>query len=407
MNGYLAENSSRPIDASPDLASLMHRRALTRPVSDSGADPSLVLWNNFLVYTETYGDVLTVQALPYSNLADDLPRLHRAPAAEIWADAVRNRRYPPSMEYARQLNIFYATDLFVFNNELYAYTTVGIDLLVPPEIASKVRAFNDLFRIFLLKCDGSDPLGSWSIVERIVTPWDLMAIDPCPVETKNGLLFFWSGHTPKSFFLNIMAVPMKSLSELEGNASILLSPDEEHEEEVNEGPTPLVLNGEIHGMFYSRGNVWKKNYRLEYADCTGDPLQSSSWSKRSAQVWYGEDSADGIKGLGHGAVILDPNLPPQGTSGREKRGNYYWLLYQYKRGINSTPAKRAVAAQTFFADDEGNLDFGVFLPVAKGQAPSKHQIAELRHDTGLSFSELSSPTKEYLIAIAPATAPYL
>src|SRR4051794_7276545 len=113
---YLSENDSEDFPTQEPEGPAV----LTRPVSDCGADPSLVIWNNYVVYTETYGDLLAIQAAPYRKLSDDLPRIHRAPAAHIWNDALEAGRYPRSMKYLKGLNVFYATDLWVYEGELYA-----------------------------------------------------------------------------------------------------------------------------------------------------------------------------------------------------------------------------------------------------------------------------------------------
>jgi len=305
----------------------------TNPIAD-GADPWVVRKDGWYYSVESSEDGLSVyRSETITNLKQNEVRVWEAPD-EGW----------------NQTHVW-APELHFVDGRWHIYYAAGEG--GPPYIHQ---------RSGVLQSEGADPQGEYQEKGRLYTGDDLSAqteniwaIDVTVSRIDGQLYAVWSGWkanqpddaTPQHLYIAEMENPWTMGSDRVRISSPTASWEQGTELDINEGPTMLKHDGEVH-ILYSTRESWLPAYRmgqLRLSDETADPLNPDNWTKRGP-VFQGTDR---VHGTGHASFTTSPD------------GTEDWIVYHSKK--TTEPGwNRFIRTQPFTWGEDGNPQFGQPVP---------------------------------------------
>jgi GH43 family beta-xylosidase len=182
---------------------------------------------------------------------------------------------------------------------------------------------------------------------------DRWAIDGT-VMTLSGQDYFvwsgWPGFTDGQ--QNLYIARMSNPWTISGDRALISTPTFNWEQQglnINEGPEALQHDGHTY-IVYSASGYWTNNYclgQLTYSG--GDPMQASSWVKKSTPVF---SQANNVVGVGHASFTKSPD------------GLEDWIVYHAHNTPGNFTGVRDIHIQPFSWNADGSPNFG--QPVANG-----------------------------------------
>jgi len=192
---------------------------------------------------------------------------------------------------------------------------------------------------YVLKSEGSDPLGPYSVHGPLATGEgndgrspNLWAIDVTVLQHEDKKFAIWSGWDASGTDQQYLYIAeMKSATELKGPRIRLCDNDnypwefteftgDPHSSDkgrgLNEAPQVFKSKGRTF-VTYSCGASWLPTYKLGLLELTGtNPLDPKSWKKRPKPIFTGDNTTIGV---GHSSFV--PSLD----------GSELWHVYHAKR----------------------------------------------------------------------------
>lgn len=180
------------------------------------------------------------------------------------------------------------------------------------------EAYWHTHRMYVLESDR--PLGPYRFAGQLELG-EQMAIDGTVMQLPDGrLMFFYMGryHDENALFM----APMRSPTEIAGPPRLLCRPEYPWEADINEGPFPIVRNGEVR-LLYAANAAHLPEYCLGLLHCT-DPSRIEDpavWEKEARPILTG---AQDIIGPGHACIVPSPDNTED------------WLVFHSKFDGNTT-----------------------------------------------------------------------
>lgn len=167
---------------------------------------------------------------------------------------------------------------------------------------------NDNHRMYALRADTDDPMGSWTFLGKVANQGDLWAIDGIAWEHNENLYFIYAG---TGFPEDLYIAPMSNPWTISGPSVKIASPTYSWEKQglaINEGP--VMLKNPFSGqqfLIYSASAAFTSDYALGQITFTGgNPLSTSSWVKKSTPVLV-KNTAAGVYAPGHNDFTVSPD----------------------------------------------------------------------------------------------------
>lgn len=240
------------------------------PVAKSGADPYVIRDGDLYYYCYSTGNALCV------GKTDSLASLGRVRGKRVYT--------PPSgTSYSHE---YWAPELHKINGEWYIYVAAD-------------DGSNHTHRMYVLKCNNSDPMDKYTMLGKISDRSDKWAIDGTVLEHNGQMYFIWSGWPgDENVVQNLYIAKMSDPMTISSKRVCISVPEYDWERRggaINEGPAILKRDGEIY-LVYSASGSWTDNYCLGLLRLVGDPMSPEGWKKSSSPVFK---STDSIFGPGH------------------------------------------------------------------------------------------------------------
>lgn len=315
-------------DAPPVVGAEVASATFANPLLSSGPDPWIIQHRGTYYYMHTLGDRIAIWE------TKDIARLREAESRVVW-------RAPENGPNAESI---WAPELHRFDGKWYIYYS-----------ATASGQKGDSHRgVFVLENSNADPLsGEWVDRGKIDTRYP--GIDGTVFEYGGKRYFVYSPYVGPDSVLAIaeMANPWT----LDSDEVIIARPDQSWERQggrqILEGPEFLAgPRGDLF-LTYSGSACWSDDYALGlmHAPAGSDPLDPSSWTKRTSPVLQ---SANGVYATGHNGFFVSPD------------GKENWIIYHANPapGMKCTRA-RAPHIQRFGWSEEGWPVFGE--PVGAGR----------------------------------------
>lgn len=295
--------------------------SLHNPIVASGADPSVWYGNGlyYLVQSDGAASINLRASSTMAGLGSASPRtIWRAPAgtdhsAQTWAPEIENLN--------GQWVIYYAADDGNNNNH----------------------------RIFAIKANSSDPMGSWSFIGKIADSTNQWAIDPTVFYYNTAWWMLWSGtptgnggNAPQQIYIAHMSDPFHIDQDYR---RLIANPDQSWETSVaaiEEGPEAWIHNGKL-TIVYNANASWTDSYALgELVYNGGDMTTYQSYTKRGPVF----KSANGVYGPG------GESIPVPGSNG------VTWNIYHGDTSSGAGWNGRKIFAQPMSWNTDNTPNFG-------------------------------------------------
>ena len=248
---------------------------VTAPVASYAADPWFTSYEGMYYYCYSYGNGVAVAKS--ENLSD----LYNAERNVVWTA-------PEGTMYSREC---WAPELHFIDGSWYIYVAAD-------------DGKNENHRMYVLRCEGTDPTKPFEFVGKITDSSDKWAIDGTVFQYKDEMYFIWSGwqgYTDGSQELYI--AHMSSPTEIDSERVLISKPEKSWEKKgmpINEGPEILTDGNNIY-LTYSASASFIDDYCIGMLMLTGDdPMQKSSWKKCPLPVFSG---GNGIYSPGHASFV--------------------------------------------------------------------------------------------------------
>jgi GH43 family beta-xylosidase len=215
-------------------------------------------------------------------------------------------------------------------------------------------------RIHVLESEGTDPLGPYTYIGRLIEPsGDRWLIDGSVLELNDALYFLFSAFGPLQ---SVYIAPMSDPWTLSGDGVLITAPEFPWEVSggaVNEGPVALQHDGQTF-ITFSASSCATGDYKLGMLTYDGgDPLSPESWIKDPEPVFQRSDE-NGVYGPGHNGFFKSPD------------GTEDWIVYHaVDFPAGACNGLRTTRVQRVNWNEDGTPDFGI--PVATDEpiaAPS-------------------------------------
>ncbi len=233
-------------------------------------------------------------------------------------------------------------------------------------------------RMFAIKTNTSDPLGSYSDYGSVYAPnTDFYAIDGKVIQkpSDGSLYFVWSGGLPNQ---DIYIAPMDNPTHICGNAVKISGNVASWENRVHEAPEFLFKNGKSI-IVYSTGKLLMSGpsgYKMgTLTNTDGNYLNPSSWVKSSGPVFqYWSGDLGEVVAPGSCSVIKSPDNEED------------WIIYQAKHTASNHVYDREIRAQKFTWNANGDPLFEHPIPSGVSQAvPSGELTLPLEINSGSTY----------------------
>lgn len=297
------------------------RTRFKEPVVDSGADPYVIIHDDYFYYCHVIKD----EAI-YIRRAKTLDAIGTAEAVMVW-------RPPAGQEYSESL---WAPELHHLDGKWYIYFAAG-----------KQDKHYSNQRMYVIEGIGLDPLSAeYSFKGKITDTVDEWAIDGTILQLSNNDRYFvWSGRAvTDNLIQNLYIARMTNPWTLDGQRICIASPIydwEKHGFGINEGPQILPQDSKRH-IIYSASHSVTDYYCLGQITLVGgNPLDPTHWIKHPRPVF---ESHKGIIAPGHASFILTPDEA------------YGWMIFHAARSAGSA-WDRQVRLRAFKILANGTPDF--------------------------------------------------
>lgn len=220
---------------------------------------------------------------------------------------------------------------------------------------------NKNHRMFVLKADTPDPMGTYSDLGAVEMKDDFWAIDGTVLDHDGSRYFIWSGWAAQEDGQqNLYIAPMDSPTSLSAERTLLSEPTEDWERNampIQEGPQ-ILTKDEALLIIYSASGSWTDDYA--YGSLTfqgGEILDPGNWKKSESAIFA---KTDEVTGVGHGSFVKSPD------------GSEDWMVYHASH-VPGSGWDRVIRMQPFTWDG-ATPNFGVpappaeFLPFPSGEA---------------------------------------
>ncbi|SJL83960.1 family 43 glycosylhydrolase [Vibrio palustris] len=303
-----------------------NNQTFTNPVYANGADPWVTYFNgNYYSATTTWNSQLDMRQSPtLAGLADAQP-------VTVWSDTNPDRCCS-----------FWAFEFHRLKGpngwRWYMMYTSGHDENL------------DHQHLSVLESAGDDPMGPYEYKgSPMPNTWN---IDGSYITIHDQLYLMysqWFGDEQRNYI-----VKMRNPWTIDGQPALLSRPSYTWERigrNVNEGPEPLIHNGQVY-IVYSASYCETDDYKLGLLKLTGnDPMNPRAWTKYEQPVLT---QANGIYGPGHNGFFTSPD------------GSENWIAYhgnEYPgQGCGNT---RSLHAKAFGWNADGTPNFGSPEPTGK------------------------------------------
>ena len=307
-------------------------RTIINPVAPVGHDPWVIQKDGIYYYCFSHKGALWVNS---SNKIEDAVQFI---GSEIW-------RPEPDTPYSKEL---WAPEFHNIGDRWYVYFAAD-------------DGDNMHHRMYVLRSDTKDALGTYSFIGKISDPSDKWAIDGTVLNLDGNLYFIWSGWEGEvNVQQNLYIARMKDPVTIEGNRVLISQPEYDWEKIgnplINEGPE-VLKNGSQVFIIYSASGSWTDNYCLGQLKLTGsNPMNPKSWQKKNTPVF---GSTATVFGPGHASFTKSPDDSED------------WIIYHAAK-FSGAGWDRNTRMQPFTWDTAGDPCFG--YPVSEGitiPAPSE------------------------------------
>ncbi|GAB3655915.1 family 43 glycosylhydrolase [Glycomyces tarimensis] len=296
---------------------------LTNPIRDNGADPWIEYWDGYYYLSTTTWDSTVIM-----RRATTLAGLKTATDTVVWNDA-----NTPSRCCSHWAPEFHRID-----GTWYLMYTSG-----------NSQTNLDGQKLHVLRSTSSTPMGPYEFMSTpLPNQWN---IDGSYLELNGQLYLLWSEWVGSDQSIRIAR--MSNPWTVTGSHATISRPTYSWEtvgSRVNEAAAVLQHDGQTF-ITYSASSCNTPDYKLGLLTYTGgDPLQASSWSKKSTPVFQ---QGNGVYGPAHNGFFTSPD------------GTEHWLVYHGNtspdQGCGST---RQTRVQPFTFNADGTPNFG--SPIANG-----------------------------------------
>ncbi|XBH23227.1 glycoside hydrolase family 43 protein [Jonesiaceae bacterium BS-20] len=274
--------------------------SFTNPVSTIGNDPYVINHGDGYLAVESKNGGLWVTQSEPGNLTG------------IFKSSVTEKIWDTPTAGANCKDVW-APELHLLDDAWYVYYA-----------ATTCDGDNANHRMFVLKSDSMDPLGSYTDLGPVAMREDFWAIDGTVVDLEGQRYFLWSGwEAEEDGQQNLYIAPMDSPTTLAAERVKLSEPTETWEKmamPIQEGPQVLVKEDTTH-VIYSASGSWTDDYA--YGALTfqgGDVLDPLNWVK-TPHALFGK--TDKVTGVGHGSFVVSPD------------GTEDWMIYHASRAPGS------------------------------------------------------------------------
>jgi GH43 family beta-xylosidase len=253
------------------------------PVVDSGADPYVVVHDDYFYYCHVQQD----KAI-FIRKAKTLDDIGKAEAIQVWP--------LPGKPFEESI---WAPELHRLDGKWYIYFANG----------PKVEHYSQQ-RMYVVEGIGDDPqTAQYSMKGKIADSTDQWAIDGTVLNMPDGQRYFvWSGwDTQDNMVQNLYVAKMSNPWTLLGERVRIASPVFPWESQglgINEGPQ-ILPHGDSRHIIYSASHSLTDYYCLGQITLVGpDPLEPTHWIKHLQPVYQ---SHKGLIAPGHASFVLTPD----------------------------------------------------------------------------------------------------
>ena len=298
---------------------------ITNPVAPSGKDPYVTQLGGYYYY------IYSLNGKIWVNKSKSLIQVLQYDGKPVWSGT-------PGTSHS---NNIWAPEIFHINGAWYIYFAAD-------------DGDNVNHRMFVLKADGADAQGSYTLVGKVSDPSDRWAIDGTVLEHRDQLYFIWSGWDGETNVQqNLYIAKLSDPTRIEGKRVLISSPEYHWElhgtPRVNEGPQVLKSpTGEIF-VIYSASGSWTDFYALGQLKLVGeDPMDGKNWKKFPSPVFQGTDK---VFSPGHASFVTSTD------------GDEHWIIYHSARH-KGAGWDRDVSIKPYMWQKDGSPLFG--KPLEKG-----------------------------------------
>lgn len=251
---------------------------------------------------------------------------------------------------SNNLSLIWAPEIHFVNGVWYAYFAGSNNGATVNGSIPKDK--NLVHRMYVLKSRTSDPMGEWDFIGKLELPEDQWAIDGTLFQNDDGKLYFiWSGwkdfsEGPNVWKQNLYICELSDPVTVKSDTSRVQICESAYNWEKAvlpqiEGPVILKTpNGNIKCV-YSASYSGSNNYALGELTLNGDPMNSSSWSKRSTPILK-SDAANNVYSPGHCSFTTSPDQ------------NEIWIIYHAAKQKDAGWDRSARIQKVEF-DSSGNI----------------------------------------------------
>ncbi|RKP48936.1 hypothetical protein D7Z26_21510 [Cohnella endophytica] len=240
--------------------------------------------------------------------------------------------------------------LYFINNKWYIYySATGV----------KGDAFGH--RVFVLQSDTTDAQGGYTSKGQLVDPYDsgnsrcALTLAPFDYNGKTyAVLSRCNIVDPvKGALSKVSIITMSDPWTASSDESFISEPTYTWEGLVDEGPVPLIHNGDL--FVLHSANATHDDYKMALVKYTGsNPLSAGAWTKTSTPVFQSYSGTDGN--------AMNPGVP---SVVKSPDGTEDWLVYHACNGPENCNGwnEQSMRAQKFTWNANGTPNFGTPLPV--------------------------------------------
>jgi GH43 family beta-xylosidase len=297
----------------------------TNPIIGAGADPWVVQYKGQYFYARSAGGQIFV------DRATDLQGIGTGTGQFV---------YKPPAGTAYSKNVW-APELHYLDDKWYIYFAAD-------------DGDNANHRMYVLESTSKDPQGPYTFKGKIAAATDRWAIDGTVMQHNGSNYFVWSGwQGTTDGRQDLYIAQMSNPWTITGDRVRISTPVydwEKHGLSLNEGPTMLKKDGQLH-IIYSGSGFWRPEYALGQLTLTGgNPMSAASWTKKNTPVF---SRTSNVVGTGHASFVKSPD---QGED---------WIVYHAHNDPNVWTGGRDVRIQEFGWNADGSPNFG--SPIDSGQ----------------------------------------
>ncbi|MET4052594.1 GH43 family beta-xylosidase [Frigoribacterium sp. PvP054] len=316
----LAATPASPVEAAPACT-------LSNPISN-GADPSVWFRDNTYYLAQSDGDrSITLKA------SSTLNGLSSARAKTIFTA-------PVGTDHSAQT---WAPELEYLDGRWYVYYAAATE-------RGSFDATNDTHRLFAIRADTQDPMGTWTFAGKIADSTDQWAIDGTVFRYQDSWWLLWSGtptgnggRAPQQIYIARMSSP---LTIDQDHRRLIGNPDQTWETSraaIMEGPEAWISPNGTLSIVYNANASWTTEYALGLLVYKGGDLTDyRSYTKRGPVF----SSGGGVYGPG------GESIPVPGKNGVN------WNVYHAKTTTADGWDDRKIFAQPVPWAADGTPAFG-------------------------------------------------